>query len=158
MHIWVRVGPRVGSGQTLCRNRGSGRVNVSPGRVGGCQEKWPMDNSGSYAVVTLQRPSNSAIPWGFKSRTDFHTFKHLFFGLLYHIIVSLSLSFYSQPIPILSLSSWFHKQLKIHICLHFLRSFPPYRIGPTDRLASAGRPRFKSRDELSDQYRWTSYL
>ena len=36
MHIWGRVEPRVGSGQTFCRQSrvGSGRVNVSPGRVG----------------------------------------------------------------------------------------------------------------------------
>ena len=39
-----RVGPRVGSGQNFCRQSrvGSGRVNVSSGRV---QEKWPVDNS-----------------------------------------------------------------------------------------------------------------
>ena len=44
MHIWGRVGPRVGSGRVrlFVDNRGSGRVNVSPGRV---QEKWPVDNS-----------------------------------------------------------------------------------------------------------------
>ena len=29
-----KVGPRVGSGQTFVGIRGSGRVNVSPGRVG----------------------------------------------------------------------------------------------------------------------------
>ena len=38
-----RAAGRVRSGQTFCRQSrvGSGRVNVSPGRV---QEKWPVDN------------------------------------------------------------------------------------------------------------------
>ena len=35
MYIWGkgRAMDRIGSGQTLVGNRGSGRVNVSPGRV-----------------------------------------------------------------------------------------------------------------------------
>ena len=47
MYIWGKgwAAGRVGSGQTFCQQSrvGSGRVNVSPGRV---QEKWPVDNSG----------------------------------------------------------------------------------------------------------------
>ena len=46
MHIWGkgRAAGRVGSDflSTIAGWVGSGRVNVSPGRV---QEKWPVDNS-----------------------------------------------------------------------------------------------------------------
>ena len=57
MHIWGRIGPRVGSGRVrlFVGNRGSGRVNVLPGRVGSgrVQEKWPVDNSGSLDEVDV---------------------------------------------------------------------------------------------------------
>ena len=44
---WGRVGPRVGSGQTFCRQSrvGSGQRFAGSGRV---QEKWPVDNSGTH--------------------------------------------------------------------------------------------------------------
>ena len=49
MHMWGRIGPRVGSGQTFFGSR-TGRVNVSPGRV---QEEWPVDNSDICTICFL---------------------------------------------------------------------------------------------------------
>ena len=44
MYIWGRVGPRVGSGQSFCRQARVGLVQGFAGS-GQVQEKWPMDNS-----------------------------------------------------------------------------------------------------------------
>ena len=48
-----RAAGRVGSCQACCRQSrvGSGRVNVSPGRV---QEKWPVDNSAIESKKELE--------------------------------------------------------------------------------------------------------
>ena len=51
-----------GSGpvRLFVRNRGLGRVNVSPSRVrsGRVQEKWPVDNSGTS--LSLLQKSNAS--------------------------------------------------------------------------------------------------
>ena len=46
MYIWGK-GRAAGRVRLFVGNRGSGRVNVSPGRV---QEKWPVDNSGTTSI------------------------------------------------------------------------------------------------------------
>ena len=48
MHIWEK-GRAAGQVRLFVGNRGSGGVNVSPGRV---QEKWPVDNSGSASAIS----------------------------------------------------------------------------------------------------------
>ena len=52
MNLWkLRVGPRVGSGQTFCRQSQvwSGQRFAGSGRV---QEKWLVDNSGSDRLMS----------------------------------------------------------------------------------------------------------
>ena len=58
MYIWGRVGPRVGSVRVrlFVRNRGSGRVNASPGRVGSKKsEPWTTLINSSYYIDNITK-------------------------------------------------------------------------------------------------------